>query len=199
MSGTDLVIGSDGKARCFWAGLQSNSDYQSYHDQEWGRPVTGESHLFERLSLEAFQSGLSWITILRKRENFRTAFDHFDPQKIAAYGQDDIDRLMADAGIVRNSMKINATIKNAKAILALPAGTTLEGIIYSHAPSIPRGENEDIPAKTAESTALAKDLKKRGFAFVGPTTAYAMMQAIGIANDHQAGCWVREEAGSGAH
>lgn len=196
MSDYDLSIGSDGKARCFWAGLKSDEDYQKYHDNEWGRPVTGRNELFERLSLEAFQSGLSWITILRKREAFREAFAHFDPEVVAAYGQQEVDALMSNAGIVRNLMKINATIANAKAILALPEGTTLESLIYSHAPEVPRAEDAEIPAKTAESTALAKDLKKHGFAFVGPTTAYAMMQAIGIANDHQKGCWVREESGA---
>ncbi|WP_176635066.1 DNA-3-methyladenine glycosylase I [Arthrobacter wenxiniae] len=187
-----VVVGADGKARCAWAGIESDQAYQRYHDEEWGRPVTGERELFERLSLEAFQSGLSWITILRKRSAFRAAFANFDPAAVADFGQPDVDRLMADAGIVRNLMKINATIGNARAILALPEGTTLGSLLQAHAPAAPRPAGGPIPAKTAESAALARELKKRGFSFVGPTTAYAMMQAVGLANDHQPGCWVAE-------
>lgn len=187
-----IFVGTDGKARCAWAGIESDELYQRYHDQEWGRPVAGERELFERLSLEAFQSGLSWITILRKREAFRAAFANFEPACVAAFGQADIDRLMADAGIVRNRMKINATIGNARAILALPEGVTLGSLLRAHAPAVPRPATDPIPARTAESAALAKALKKLGFAFVGPTTAYAMMQAVGLANDHQPGCWVAE-------
>lgn len=187
-----VSLGGDGKVRCAWAGLEKNEQYQRYHDQEWGRPVTGERELFERLSLEAFQSGLSWITILNKREAFRTAFANFDPVIVAQYQQADIDRLMADASIVRNLMKIKATIGNAKAILALPEGTSLSSLLNLHAPSVPRSQDADIPAKTAESAALAKELKKLGFSFVGPTTAYAMMQAIGLVNDHQSQCWVAQ-------
>ncbi|POH72251.1 DNA-3-methyladenine glycosylase I [Arthrobacter glacialis] len=186
----DLVSGTDAKARCAWAGIERDEQYQQYHDTEWGRPVTGEAELFERLSLEAFQSGLSWLTILRKRESFRRAFGNFEPAVVAAFGQDDIDRLMADASIVRNLMKINATIGNARALLALPQGTTLSQLLASHAPAAVRGAGEPIPGKTAESLQLAKVLKKHGFAFVGPTTAYAMMQAVGIVNDHQPGCWL---------
>lgn len=184
-----VVFGSDGKARCAWAGMVSDELYEAYHDHEWGRPVSGERDLFERLSLEAFQSGLSWITILRKRETFRAAFENFEPAVVATFDDADVSRLMADAGIVRNLMKINATIGNAKALLALPAGTTLSSIVHSHAPLVPRDPDAEIPGKTTESAALAKELKKLGFAFVGPTTAYAMMQAIGLVNDHDAQCW----------
>ncbi|MCQ9165393.1 DNA-3-methyladenine glycosylase I [Arthrobacter sp. STN4] len=187
----NVVVGTDGKARCAWAGIESDELYQRYHDEEWGRPVAGERELFERLSLEAFQSGLSWITILRKRGAFRAAFANFEPAAVAGFGPADIERLMADAGIVRNLMKIKATIGNAQAILALPDGTTLGSLLQAHAPA-PRPAGGPVPAKTAESAALAKALKKLGFAFVGPTTAYAMMQAVGLANDHQPGCWVAE-------
>lgn len=182
-------MSAERKIRCGWPGLENDELYQRYHDEEWGRPVTGEAELFERLSLEAFQSGLSWITILRKRESFRAAFSNFEPAAVAAFGPADFDRLMADASIVRNRLKINATIANAKALLALPEGTTLASIIAEHTPA-PRSADEAIPAQTDESKALAKALKKRGFAFVGPTTAYAMMQAIGVVNDHQAECWL---------
>ena len=188
----DVVVGTDGLARCAWAGIETDELYQRYHDQEWGRPVGSERELFERLSLEAFQSGLSWITILRKRDAFREAFANFEPAAVADFGQADIDRLMADAAIVRNLMKIKATIGNARAILALPAGITLGTLLHAHAPVLPRPRGEAIPARTAESAALAKELKKRGFAFVGPTTAYAMMQAVGLTNDHQPGCWVAQ-------
>ncbi len=190
MSVVEVIVGADGKARCPWAGLGADEQYQRYHDQEWGCPVSGERDLFERLSLEAFQSGLSWITILRKREAFRAAFANFEPAIVADYQQADIERLMADAGIVRNLMKIKATIGNARALLALPEGTTLSSVIYAHAPATPRPLAAPIPSTTAESAALAKELKKHGFAFVGPTTAYAMMQAIGLANDHVPECWV---------
>lgn len=188
---SDVVVGTDGKARCAWAGLEADEQYQRYHDQEWGRPVSGERELFERLSLEAFQSGLSWITILRKREAFRLAFANFEPAAVAAFTDGDVERLLADASIVRNRVKIKATIGNARALLALPDGVTLTALVHAHAPAR-RAAGDPIPAKTAESAALAKELKKRGFAFVGPTTAYAMMQAIGLANDHQPGCWVAE-------
>lgn len=190
---TGLVAGSDGRLRCGWTQMSGSPDYERYHDEEWGRPVTGEHALFERISLEAFQSGLSWITILRKREAFRAAFDGFDPAKVAAYGEDDVARLMADAGIVRNLAKINATIANARAVLELPEGETLASLLAAHAPAEPRvpAGLHDVPATTAESAALAKALKARGFRFVGPTTAYAMMQAVGVVNDHVAGCWIR--------
>jgi DNA-3-methyladenine glycosylase I len=170
--------------------------YIAYHDDEWGRPVRDEHRLLERISLEAFQSGLAWITILRKRENFRAAFARFDPAVIARFGDADVARLMADAGIVRNRAKIEATIANARATLALhEAGQTLDALLWSFAPQpapAPPRTLQDMPATTPESHALARDLKRRGFRFVGPTTAYALMQATGIVNDHVAGCVVRE-------
>jgi DNA-3-methyladenine glycosylase I len=179
--------------RCAWG--TSAPDYVAYHDEEWGRPVTDDRGIYERLSLEAFQSGLSWLTILRKREAFRTAFANFDSAEVARFGKRDVDRLLKDPGIVRNRAKIEATIANAQASVALhEAGESLAALAWSHGPSkrrkAPRGQG-DIPAITLESTALAKELKRRGFRFVGPTTAYALMQACGIVNDHLAGCWVR--------
>jgi len=185
---TDLVIGADGKARCPWG---SSTDYLAYHDTEWGQPLRGDDHLYERMTLEAFQSGLSWLTILRKRENFRAAFDHFKIKKVAAYDAGDVARLMADVGIVRNRQKVDAAIANARAALELHGG--LSKLLWSYAPPPrphrPRGSAE-IPAITPESTAMAKDLKKRGFRFVGPTTAYALMQATGMVDDHLEGCHV---------
>jgi DNA-3-methyladenine glycosylase I len=186
--------GPDGKLRCPWA--LGTPDYVEYHDTEWGRPLHGESELFERLTLEAFQSGLSWLTILRKRENFRRAFDGFDVEKVAAYGAKEERRLMADAGIIRNRKKIDAAISNAKAARELhAAGETLDELLWSFAPdpdsrSAPK-TGADIPAITPESTALSKELKRRGFVFVGPTTAYATMQAVGMVNDHLEGCAFR--------
>jgi DNA-3-methyladenine glycosylase I len=169
--------------------------YIAYHDDEWGRPVRDDARLLERLVLEGFQSGLAWITILRKRENFRAAFANFDARAIAAFGDDDVLRLMADAGIVRNRAKIEATIANARATVALhEAGETLTDLLWSFAPATPTpapAALADMPATTAESKALARELKRRGFRFVGPTTAYALMQATGIVNDHLAGCVVR--------
>jgi DNA-3-methyladenine glycosylase I len=169
--------------------------YLAYHDEEWGRPVRDERLLLERLSLEAFQSGLAWITILRKRENFRAAFAGFDPEAVARFGDGDVERLMADVGIVRNRAKIAATIANARATVALHgAGETRTDLLWSFAPAaeqpVPRSL-ADMPATTPESKALARELKRRGFRFVGPTTAYALMQATGIVNDHVAGCHVR--------
>jgi DNA-3-methyladenine glycosylase I len=189
-----IAEGPDGRARCWWS--VGTPDYIDYHDSEWGRPVHGESELYQRLVLEAFQSGLSWLTILRKRENFRRAFDSFDIEKVAGYGKGDIDRLLSDEGIVRNRRKIEAAIANARAARELhAAGESLDELIWSFAPDpgtrpVPRAR-EDIPAITPESTALAKELKRRGFAFVGPTTAYAAMQAAGMVNDHLAGCAFR--------
>jgi DNA-3-methyladenine glycosylase I len=189
-----LEPGPDGKPRCAW-GL-SAPEYMNYHDTEWGRPVHGENELYERLTLEAFQSGLSWLTILRKRESFRRAFDGFDIERVAEYGERDVARLLSDAGIVRNRKKIAAAIANARAAHELrSAGETLDELIWSFAPNRktrPAPESgEDIPAVTDESTALAKELKRRGFVFVGPTTAYATMQAVGLVNDHLAGCAFR--------
>ena len=184
--------GSDGRRRCGW-GL-SAPDYQTYHDEEWGRPVTDDRGLYERLTLEAFQSGLSWLTILRKREGFREAFAGFDIQTVAAFGARDVRRLLADAGIVRNRAKIEAAIANARATTELDR--PLGELLWSFAPAgrrrAPRAF-EDVPAITPESTAMAKELKRRGFRFVGPTTAYATMQACGMVNDHLAGCFVRSE------
>jgi DNA-3-methyladenine glycosylase I len=170
--------------------------YVAYHDEEWGRPVRDEPRLLERLCLEGFQSGLSWITILRKRENFRAAFAQFHPAAVARFGDDDVQRLMADAGIVRNRAKIEATIANARATVALhEAGATLDALLWSFAPddtAVPPPRSlQDMPAATPQSTALARELKRRGFRFVGPTTAYALMQSTGIVNDHVADCFVR--------
>jgi DNA-3-methyladenine glycosylase I len=184
---------SDGlvDGRCWWG--SSTPEYIAYHDEEWGRPVHDSRALFEKLSLEAFQSGLSWITILRKRENFRAAFAGFDPERVAAFGEDDVARLMADAGIVRNRQKVDATIANARASVDLD----LAELVWSFAPeSRPRPRTPaDIPALTPESTALAKELKKRGFRFLGPTTVYAMMQACGLVDDHLEGCLVTASRG----
>jgi len=176
--------------RCFGDG---DPLYAAYHDDEWGTPVHDEHALFERLALEGFQSGLAWITVLRKREAFRAAFAGFDPEVVATYGEADVARLMADAGIVRNRAKIEATIANAHALRALhESGRTLDEVLWSHAPALtdrPRPATwADVPAVTAESRALAKELKSLGFRFVGPTTAYAAMQACGLVDDHLAGC-----------
>jgi len=171
--------------------------YLAYHDEEWGRPVTDERGLLERFCLEGFQSGLSWLTILRKRENFRTAFADFDPERVARFGRRDVERLLRDAGIVRHRGKIEAAIANAKGTLALrAAGTPLEELVWTHRPErsgrTPRSL-KDLPATTPESNALSKELKRAGFRFVGPTTVYAAMQACGLVNDHIAGCFVRAE------
>jgi DNA-3-methyladenine glycosylase I len=184
----DLVIGVDGLARCRWGG--SSPEYVTYHDAEWGRAVRTDDGLFERLTLEAFQSGLSWLTILRKRPAFRAAFDDFAIAKVAGYGDADVARLLADAGIVRNRAKIDAAIANARAALDLPEG--LAALLWSFAPARrPRPESlAQVPPKTPESTAMAKDLRRRGFRFIGPTTAYALMQATGMVDDHLAGCHV---------
>ncbi|MFI6832650.1 MULTISPECIES: DNA-3-methyladenine glycosylase I [unclassified Kribbella] len=184
------VIGPDGQPRCGWA--TSAPEYIEYHDNEWGKEIRDDRGLFERMTLEGFQSGLSWITILRKRENFRAAFAHFDPEVIAKYGTDDFDRLMADPGIVRNRLKINATISNARALLELDDGEFTE-LLWSFQPvdrPVPKTLG-DVPATTPESVAMSKALKKKGFVFVGPTTAYALMQAGGIVNDHLSTCIAR--------
>jgi len=191
---TGLVVGDDGLPRCGWGA--STPDYVVYHDTEWGRPVHGDVAIFERLTLEAFQSGLSWITILRKRESFRAAFAGFDLAAVAAYGERDRERLLADVGIVRNRAKVDATIANARAALALvddEGEGALDRLVWSFAPA-PRRRRPasfaEVPATSPESAALAKALKKRGFVFVGPTTAYAGMQAMGLVDDHLAGCHV---------
>jgi DNA-3-methyladenine glycosylase I len=187
-----LVKGPDGRRRCWWGA--SSEEYVAYHDGEWGRPVRGDDALFERLCLEGFQSGLSWITILRKRENFRAAFAGFEIEKVAAFGARDIKRLMNDAGIVRNRMKIEAAIANARAATELGSLTDL---LWSYAEKRPRAprSRDDLAAITPASTALSKELKRKGFRFVGPTTVYSTMQACGLVNDHIAGCHVRAEVG----
>lgn len=194
---TGVVVGDDGVARCPWAA--GDDRYTAYHDDEWGRPVTDERGLFERLSLEAFQSGLSWLTILRKRPAFRSAFAGFDPEAVAAFGDADRARLLADAGIVRNRAKVDATIANAAAVLDLRADREpLHEVLWSFAPDEPGpapADLGDVPAVTPASTAMARALKRRGFTFVGPTTCYAMMQAVGMVNDHLAGCAARGSAG----
>ena len=171
--------------------------YLAYHDEEWGRPVTDERGLLERLCLEGFQSGLSWLTILRKRENFRAAFAGFDPEAVARFGARDVTRLLKDAGIVRHRGKIEAAIANARGTLTLrEAGTPLEELVWRHRPQRRRAAPKsfkDLAATTPESAALSKELKRAGFRFVGPTTVYAAMQACGIVNDHLAACFVRRQ------
>ncbi len=192
MSG-GLRPGPDGAPRCAWA--TSTEDYVRYHDEEWGRPVRGDDALFERLCLEAFQSGLSWLTILRKREAFRRAFAGFSIEAVARFGDADAARLMADASIVRNRAKIAAALANARAAAALE-DVSLTDLIWSFAPQPGRpapASLADVPASTPESTALARELKRRGFVLVGPTTAYATMQACGLVDDHLAGCCARED------
>ena len=186
MSG--VVVGADGLARCAWAG--SAPDYLEYHDREWGVPVHGEKALYERITLEAFQSGLAWITILRKREAFRAAFAGFDPEVVAGFDDSDRERLMADAGIVRNRLKVDAAIRNAAAVLGLRDSGGLEDLVWSHRPErhTPPRSTADLRATSPESIALAKALKKAGFVFVGPTTMYAAMQACGLVDDHLLGC-----------
>jgi DNA-3-methyladenine glycosylase I len=191
----DLRVGIDGRARCGWGA--GDPLYVPYHDHEWGRPLRDERALFELLCLEAFQSGLSWLTILRKRDGFRAAFDGFDVDRVAAYGPADVARLLGDAGIVRNRAKVDATIANARAVTALhDAGESLVDAVWAHAPARtwqggPRFRSlADIPSATPESTALARDLRRRGFRFVGPVVAYALMQSAGVVDDHLDGCWV---------
>lgn len=184
------VLGEDGLRRCAWG--DSTDDYRVYHDTEWGRPVHGDDALFERISLEAFQSGLSWLTILRRREGFRAAFSGFEIAKVAEFGDADRERLLADPGIIRNRAKIEATIANAAVARDLDGG--LDALIWSFAadPGRPAPRTlDEVPAVTPESTALSKALKKAGFRFVGPTTAYALMQACGLVDDHLADCHVR--------
>ncbi|MBW0115887.1 DNA-3-methyladenine glycosylase I [Pseudonocardia abyssalis] len=177
----------DGRVRCAWAG--SEPEYTRYHDEEWGRPVRGVTAMFERLSLEGFQSGLSWIVILRKRPAFRAAFAGFVPEEVARFDDADVERLLGDAGIVRNRSKIAATISNARAVLDLD--TPLDDLLWSFAPAshVPPATFADVPATTPESVAMAKELKRRGLRFVGPTTCYALMQAVGLVDDHVAECW----------
>ncbi|WP_179966091.1 DNA-3-methyladenine glycosylase I [Modestobacter altitudinis] len=174
--------------RCGWA--TSAPEYVEYHDQEWGRPLHGDDALFERMTLEAFQSGLSWITILRKRPAFREAFAGFRIPAVAEFGDDDVERLMADARIVRNRAKVDAAVRNARAALEVPGG--LSALLWSFAPTAPRPRPQtvaDVPATSVESVAMAEELKRRGFSFVGPTTGYALMQATGMVDDHVATCF----------
>lgn len=182
------VAGPDGRLRCPWA--VGDPLYLGYHDEEWGRPVSTVDGLYERLTLEAFQSGLAWITILRKRENFRRALAGFDPVRVAAFGPADVDRLLADAGIVRNRAKVEAAVHNARVVAKWGQG--FADLICSYAePDRPRpADSAAVPASTSASAALSRALKKRGLRFVGPTTAYATMQAVGLVDDHLAGCWV---------
>lgn len=181
-------VGVDGVTRCSWG--NGTSDYMSYHDDEWGRPVDDDNRLFEKLSLEGFQSGLSWITILRKRPAFRDAFEQFDIMKVARYGEVDVTRMLGDAGIVRHQGKIRSTINNAlRSLEVVEEFGSLGALIWSFEPG-PRPPTWD--ATTPESVALGKDLKRRGFSFVGPTTAYAFMQAMGLVNDHWEGCVFRD-------
>jgi DNA-3-methyladenine glycosylase I len=192
MTGPSVRVADDDRARCAWVGVDDL--YARYHDDEWGVALHGDRPLFEKLTLEAFQSGLSWITILRRREGFRRAFEGFDWHRIAAYGDDDVRRLLADEGIIRNGAKIAATIANARVLATWldeePGG--LDALIWSHRPA-PRAVRPttfaEVPAQTDESRALARALKARGLRFVGPTTAYALMQSAGLVDDHVAGCW----------
>lgn len=191
---SDLVVGADGRPRCGWVGVAV--DYERYHDTEWARPVSDETGLFERMSLEGFQSGLSWITILRKREGFRSAFAGFDISAVAAFTDADVERLVSDAAIVRHRGKITAVIGNARLIRDMhDRGETLGALLWSFAPEVPSipAALGEVPAVTDASTRMSKELRRRGFRFVGPTTAYALMQAVGMVNDHVAGCWVRDE------
>jgi DNA-3-methyladenine glycosylase I len=189
-----LVRGPDGARRCWWG---SGAEYVRYHDREWGRPVLDDDGLFERLCLEAFQSGLSWLTILRKRDAFQAAFAEFRIEAVAGFGARDVRRLMADAGIVRNRSKIDAAIANARAAMALRVDRdgSLADLVWSFRPQRHRAPRTaaDLPATTPESTALARELKRNGFRFVGATTAYALMQACGLVNDHLSGCVVRRQ------
>jgi DNA-3-methyladenine glycosylase I len=190
----DIIVGPDGRGRCGWAG--ATADYLAYHDEEWGVPQRDDVRLFEKLCLEAFQSGLSWLTILRKREAFRAGFAGFVPERVAAFGPADVERLLADRGIVRNRAKVEAAIANARAVLELPAG--LSALLWSFAPdpaARPRPRSfAEVPATTTESTAMARELRRRGFRFVGPTTAYALMQACGLVDDHLTACWRASDA-----
>ena len=185
------IIGEDGLMRCPWVGAAP--EYIAYHDDEWGKPIHDERGLYERMMLEAFQSGLSWITILRKREGIRQAFSDFVPEAVAGFTEADVERLLQDTRIIRNRQKISAAITNAHATIALREQGGLDALIWSHAPTQPVTPItiHQVPATTPESIALAKALKKAGFVFVGPTTVYAMMQAIGVVNDHIEGCCAR--------
>jgi len=188
---TDIILGDDGLARCAWSG--TDAEYRRYHDEEWGSPLHGDRALFEKLSLEGFQAGLSWITILKRRPVFREVFRNFEPGVVAAFGTDDVERLMLDARIIRNRAKIVATIGNAAIVRDLTAADpgALDRLIWSFTPTGHRSPESfaEVPAVTPESTALSSALRGLGFRFVGPTTMYALMQSSGMVDDHVAGCW----------
>jgi DNA-3-methyladenine glycosylase I len=189
---SQVVVGEDGVRRCAWGA--STPEYQAYHDDEWGRPVGDDRRVFEKLCLEGFQAGLSWLTILRKRDGFRRAFASFDPAVVAAFGDADIDRLLADAGIVRHRGKILATINNAQATVRLRSqDVSLAAMLWEHEPSAsrPPRSDDDLPSSTPESQALSAALRRQGFRFVGPTTVYAAMQSLGVVNDHLDDCEFR--------
>ncbi|MFJ4998283.1 DNA-3-methyladenine glycosylase I [Microbacterium sp. NPDC088619] len=185
---TSLIAGPDGRDRCGWVG--DDAEYRRYHDEEWGTPLRGDRALFEKMALEGFQAGLSWITILRKRPRFREVFAGFDPELVAEFGESDVERLMADAGIIRNRAKIEATIGNARIVRSMAEGE-LDELMWSFAPApgARPASFAEVPAVTTESTAMSKELRRRGFRFVGPTTMYALMQSAGMVDDHVAGCW----------
>ena len=194
LAAMSAITGPDGVARCPWA---TGAVYRDYHDREWGTPLHGDRALFEKLTLEAFQSGLSWIVVLNKRPAFRTAFAGFEPDRVAAFGEADVERLMADTGIIRNRQKIDAAIGNARAIAALrdrDGEGALDALIWSFEPAaraehVPPGDGGDVPAATSASAALAKALRREGLRFVGPTTVYALMQSAGLVDDHVDGCF----------
>ena len=195
---TGTRIGADGRVRCWWPG--DDEGYLAYHDYEWGRPVTDDNRLFEKLCLEGFQSGLSWLTILRKRDNFRAAFRGFDIAAVAAFGPGDVERLLGDAGIVRHRGKIVSAVNNARrALEVIDEFGSLAAYIWGWEPNpaaAPPTSKDALPASTPESAALARDLKRRGWTFVGPTTVYAFMQSMGLVNDHIEGCFARSECES---
>lgn len=197
MTPRSVIVGDDGRARCAWVG--SDAEYQRYHDEEWGIPLHSDRPLFEKLSLEGFQAGLSWITILRRRQTFRAAFAGFEVDAVAAFDQGDVERLMADPGIIRNRAKVEATISNARITqhLIADAPGALDALLWGFAPParpVAPASFADIPAITAESTAASTSLKKLGYRFVGPTTIYALMQSSGMVDDHVSACWRAREA-----
>lgn len=186
---TSTVLGPDERHRCAWVG--DDAEYRRYHDEEWGTPLHGDRALFEKMSLEGFQAGLSWITILRKRPRFREVFEGFEPEAVAEFDEADVERLMLDAGIIRNRAKIQATIGNARIVRTMSEGE-LDELMWSFAPPASATRPAalaDIPAVTPESTAMSKELRRRGFRFVGATTMYALMQSAGMVDDHVEGCW----------
>jgi DNA-3-methyladenine glycosylase I len=189
----DLAVGEDGKARCAWGA--GDDLYRSYHDDEWGRPVTDERGLYEKLSLECLQSGLSWALILRKRDGIRDAFANFDPDVVAGFGPPEVEELLQDARVIRNRRKLEAIVQNAAATVAMRGEVPLQELVWSfRRPTGPAPKSyADLMSTTPESKELAKELKKRGFVFVGPTTVYSTMQAVGVVNDHLRGCFVRNE------